>query len=274
MFHPYLKNGASVTLYVLVWGALAVAIAVALALGTTLPFGDTLTVGAILSGVFCALAMLQWNVLLYARRINTNRTAWVLCNLAVGALFLACWGVASCLLLSQALPDAAVDLLLPAAPLLALVGTLTYIIVAQGYLAAIAQAEQEDAEPVIEKAAAQPAGTSAEPVETLERIATKVGQKIEITLVDDIRYIKSEGDYVMIYTEAGHFLKEQTMKYFENRLPVGQFVRIHRCYIVNVRAISRVERYDKQELMIVLTGGKKLRASVSGYRELKRILDL
>lgn len=110
--------------------------------------------------------------------------------------------------------------------------------------------------------------------EILERIAVKIGQKIHVILVPDIVYIQSDGDYVQIVTGQSRYLKEETMKYFEANLPRTQFVRVHRSYIVNVEKILRIELYEKQNQMLTLKNGDQIRASVSGYRELRTILNM
>lgn len=110
--------------------------------------------------------------------------------------------------------------------------------------------------------------------ETLERIAVKTGQKIHVILVPDIVYIQSDGDYVQIVTGQSRYLKEETMKYFEASLPRSRFVRVHRSYIVNVEKILRIELYEKQNQMLTLNNGDQIRASVSGYKELRTVLNL
>ncbi|MBF6627010.1 MAG: LytTR family transcriptional regulator DNA-binding domain-containing protein [Proteiniphilum sp.] len=108
----------------------------------------------------------------------------------------------------------------------------------------------------------------------LERIAVKTGQKIHVILVPDIVYIQSDGDYVQIVTGQSRYLKEETMKYFEASLPRTKFVRVHRSYIVNVEKILRIELYEKQNQMLTLKNGDQIRASVSGYKELRAKLNL
>lgn len=108
----------------------------------------------------------------------------------------------------------------------------------------------------------------------LERIAVKVGQKIHVILVNDIVYIQSDGDYVQIVTDQHNYVKEETMKYFETNLPAFRFVRVHRSYIVNVEKILRIELYEKQSQMLTLKNGDKIRASVSGYKALRLVLNL
>jgi len=108
----------------------------------------------------------------------------------------------------------------------------------------------------------------------LERIAIRSGQKIQVVMISEIYYFQSDGDYVMIFTEKGKYMKEQTMKYFEEHLPKSKFVRIHRSCIVNVEMISRIESYNKQQQMLILKNGHQIKASVAGYRTLKAALQL
>ena len=110
--------------------------------------------------------------------------------------------------------------------------------------------------------------------EVLERVAVKSGQKIHVIMVPDIIYIQSDGDYVQIVTDQSRYLKEETMKHFEANLPRSQFVRVHRSFIVNVEKILRIELYEKQNQMLTLKNGDQIRASVTGYRELRTILNL
>jgi hypothetical protein len=110
--------------------------------------------------------------------------------------------------------------------------------------------------------------------ELLERISVKEGQKLHIINLHEIIYLQADGDYVQIITEKGKHLKEQTMKSLELSLPGDQFVRIHRSYIINVAYISRIEQYGKQNQLITLKNGSALKASLTGYRCLKNVLNL
>lgn len=110
--------------------------------------------------------------------------------------------------------------------------------------------------------------------EVLDRVVVKNGTKIEIFPVKDIRYIKAEDDYVMIYTTKGRFLKKATMKYFEDHLPIDQFVRIHRSYIINTLFIQRMERYGKETLIVRLQDNVEIKTSKSGTKRLKLTLGI
>ncbi|MDQ7817155.1 MAG: LytTR family transcriptional regulator DNA-binding domain-containing protein [Melioribacteraceae bacterium] len=109
--------------------------------------------------------------------------------------------------------------------------------------------------------------------EFLERIVVKNGQKISIIPIGDVKYFEAQDDYVMIYTDKGNFLKQKTMKYFEENLDPAEFIRIHRSYIVRISNIKQIELFEKETYFVILNDGKKLPASKTGYQGLKEILD-
>lgn len=123
-----------------------------------------------------------------------------------------------------------------------------------------------------ENAVAQNSRT--EEIEILERIAVKNGQKIDVILVPEIIHLQAEGDYVMIHSTKGKFLKEQTMKSFESCLPQDKFVRVHRSSIINIEFIAQIELYDKQSQLLKLKNGAQVKISLSGYKALKKTLGL
>ena len=108
---------------------------------------------------------------------------------------------------------------------------------------------------------------------SIERITVRSGTKIKIIPIENILYIQADGDYISIHTTEGQWLKEQTMNYTENCLPIDSFVRIHRSFIVNIRQISRIERYGEKQL-IVLNNNEKIKVSSARYQILKQVLGL
>ena len=104
---------------------------------------------------------------------------------------------------------------------------------------------------------------------TVERVVTRIGSKITVIPVEKIWYIEAADDYVMIYSEQGSHLKEKTMKYFEEHLPQGQFIRVHRSYIINISQVVSLELYSKDSYVAIMRSGTKLKVSAEGYRRLK-----
>lgn len=108
----------------------------------------------------------------------------------------------------------------------------------------------------------------------MSRIVARKGNAINLIPVDQVRYVEAQDDYVMIYHTAGKVLKQQTMKFYEENLPVSDFIRIHRSYIVKVQEIKRIEPYGKDNHVAILHSGDKLPVSRSGYKHLKEELNI
>ena len=64
------------------------------------------------------------------------------------------------------------------------------------------------------------------------------------------------------------------MQYFETHLGEQDFVRIHRSYLVKIQQISRLEPYEKDSHLAILSTGQKLPVSKAGYAKLKLVLGL
>ncbi len=106
------------------------------------------------------------------------------------------------------------------------------------------------------------------------RIVVKSEGKIKIIPTNEIQYIEANGDNVKIMSNEGSFSKNKTMSYFEEQLSTNDFVRIHRSYLVNVSLVSRIDAYDKESHLAVLSNGIQLPVSKSGYQRLKEILGM
>lgn len=107
----------------------------------------------------------------------------------------------------------------------------------------------------------------------ITQVSVKIGTKIRIIYLSEIISIKADGDYVSIRTLDGSYLKEQTMKYFEENLPHTEFLRIHRSYIVRLSDIVRIERYGQMQ-QVEMRNGEKIRISANGYKLLRTALML
>jgi len=56
---------------------------------------------------------------------------------------------------------------------------------------------------------------------------------------DEILYIESNSNYINIFTKTQKIMTRQSLDWAEQELPENQFMRIHRSYIVNIRAVQR-----------------------------------
>jgi two-component system LytT family response regulator len=105
-------------------------------------------------------------------------------------------------------------------------------------------------------------------------IVVKDGNKIKIIPVHQVHYLEAADDYVKIVSNDGSFLKKRTMSFFEKSLAQFQFVRVHRSYIVNTQLITRIDAYEKDSHLLLLTTGEKIPVSKSGYTKLKEVLGI
>ncbi len=108
--------------------------------------------------------------------------------------------------------------------------------------------------------------------EFLDRVVIKDGPKISIVASEKIIYLEAQDDYVMIYSDEGKFLKQKTMRYFQEHLRPNDFVRIHRSYIASIKRIKKIELLEKETYKVVLEDKTSLPVSKSGYDRLKEIL--
>ncbi len=68
-------------------------------------------------------------------------------------------------------------------------------------------------------------------------------KNIKICL-EEIEFIESKRDYILIKTTKKEVLTHQTITYMEDRLPEAQFLRVHRSYIVNLKKIESWNHHE------------------------------
>jgi len=120
----------------------------------------------------------------------------------------------------------------------------------------------------------EPANATLTAISYTTRIALRSGTKIHVVPIDEVLYLQADGDYVQVVTPEGRFLKEQTLKSFAEQLPPERFARVHRSVLVNVEAISRIERYEKNTQQLRLKNGDTVKVSQQGYKLLRQQLGL
>lgn len=69
---------------------------------------------------------------------------------------------------------------------------------------------------------------------------------------NDVLYVEGMENYVVIYTAAQKYVTLLRMKNIEETLPAGDFLRIHKSYIVSTRAVTSIDGNE------VIVAGKRL----------------
>ena len=125
-----------------------------------------------------------------------------------------------------------------------------------------------------EQVAWQPSASLYPPAARQNRVVVKSEGRIKIIPVQSIHYLEASGDYVKIRAAEGAFMKNRTMQFFEELLDSQHFIRIHRSYLVNLNQVTRIDPYEKDSHLAVLTSDIQLPVSKSGYARLKEALGL
>ncbi|HRP89037.1 MAG TPA: LytTR family transcriptional regulator DNA-binding domain-containing protein [Edaphocola sp.] len=111
-------------------------------------------------------------------------------------------------------------------------------------------------------------------LEQSQRVVVKELGEIKIIPNEQILFVEASDDYIKIQTKDKYYLKNQTMSRIEQQLPVQQFIRIHRSFIVNSNYIHKIELLGKEQYTLLLTTGKNLPISKTGYIKLKSFLGI
>jgi DNA-binding LytR/AlgR family response regulator len=88
----------------------------------------------------------------------------------------------------------------------------------------------------------------------------RANRKCERIELPQLIYVESCRGYLKLVTDSKTWFVHATMLNLEKVLPTGQFVRIHRSYII---ALDRVLSFDKAHVTIRTAGGEKLRLEIS-----------
>ncbi len=105
----------------------------------------------------------------------------------------------------------------------------------------------------------------------LSRLMCKDGERVVFVRVEDIRWIESAGNYVVVHTANDRHIVRETMSALEQGLPRNRFVRINRSLIVNLDSVVELRAQGQGDYMAVLQGGRKASVTV-GLRELEHRL--
>ncbi len=111
-----------------------------------------------------------------------------------------------------------------------------------------------------------------------EYISVKADYKVSLIRIREIVFIESEGEYVRIHLEDGTRITTLfRIKNMESSLPSDSFMRIHRCYIVNLHCIKsyvrgRVYLNEREYLPIGENYKEAFKAYIErAYKQLKAV---
>ena len=272
MTHPALTNYKNLILWIFLCGILGGVQAIVFYPIVHICFGWLLVDGVISTLLLAIVSVPLWMIVQFVKTEKNSQFQIIVNTISLCIATLSFWLGIHTGLLYIILSKEIFELIISTLPIRIFIGILAYFVITQKFqiIKTKEEIENEFELPIESEIPIE----IPQQTDIIDRVTVKIGQKIHMIASNEILYIQAEGDYVMIFTANGKFLKEQTMKYFESHLPTDFFVRIHRSTIVNVHYISSVQLYEKQNYMIALSNGVKIKASNSGYKLLKQKLHL
>ena len=113
-----------------------------------------------------------------------------------------------------------------------------------------------------------------EPAEEKQFLLVKQDGKLSKVFLNDIFYVESRRDYLMIHTSANVYIKHMTMKAIEKMLPDRKFKRVHRSFIVATDAITEMYSNAVGISKKVIPVGEKYRKDVMAlFRDRTKIRE-
>lgn len=92
----------------------------------------------------------------------------------------------------------------------------------------------------------------------LQRVAVNSAGRVLFVKAAEIDWMESEGNYVMLHVGPKRHLVRESLSAMADKLDPQQFVRLHRCAIVNVERIRELSPWSRGEQAIVLQDGTQL----------------
>ncbi|GGY87927.1 LytR/AlgR family response regulator transcription factor [Pseudoduganella plicata] len=103
----------------------------------------------------------------------------------------------------------------------------------------------------------------------VERVLIRDGANVHVIACGRIDCVQAQDDYVEIRAEGRAYLKNQPLSELESQLDPQRFLRIHRSWLVNIEAVSRIEQATRDSHVAVLKDGSRVPVSRSGYQKLR-----
>lgn len=104
-----------------------------------------------------------------------------------------------------------------------------------------------------------------------ERLLIKVGYEYVSIEISDIQFIKSDGDYTLLYCSDKKYMVNYPLKYWNQHLPKEMFCQIHRSYLISLHQIEKISSshvvINRQELPIGRKFKLNLREKMDGMSE-------
>ncbi len=108
----------------------------------------------------------------------------------------------------------------------------------------------------------------------IRRFVVKDRERVLLIPVENIDWIKADGNYLLLHEQEKRHIIRKTMKQIALRLDPEKFVRIHRSTIVNLERVKELHVNFKNQHAVVLKNGTELILSRKYREDLSRRLGM
>ena len=108
----------------------------------------------------------------------------------------------------------------------------------------------------------------------LTRISVNDNERIKFLKIDEVDWIRSQGNYIEVYSKGSKFLVRETMSGIERKLDPNEFLRIRRSTIVRVENIKELQTLFNGEFAVILKDGTELATSRRYRKNLEPLLKI
>jgi two-component system, LytTR family, response regulator len=106
-----------------------------------------------------------------------------------------------------------------------------------------------------------------------ERLVVRDADRLSFVEVDRVDWFESSGNYVRVHSGGRAYTMRTTMDRIAQRVSGrGTFIRVRRAALINIRAVSTLERYGKGTYVVHLRDGTKVISSRYYQPDLRRLL--
>lgn len=95
----------------------------------------------------------------------------------------------------------------------------------------------------------------------LKRVMARSRNRVVFLKTEEIDWIESAANYAEVHVGKKAYLLRETLNHLEERLDPASFVRIHRQRIVNLDRVAEIHPWSKNDFVVVLTDGTRLKMS-------------
>jgi two-component system LytT family response regulator len=101
-----------------------------------------------------------------------------------------------------------------------------------------------------------------------ERFIIRDGAKDVLINVCDIDWIEAADYYSCLHVGGRKYMLRETIKNLSEKLDPATFARIHRSVIVKIGQVREIHRDGQSDYFVTLSGGRRLRMSKVGWKNL------